>query len=463
MASLFWNLLALIGDICLISNFIYYMIRMRIEVLIKKIRGGLYMKEVRVKLQNKTTLELLEDASKGDVIRLDNLDEMQLDLSEVQARISEGTDIEYKKLLNKEIENLKAQNDLVLKAKASEFEIEKQREVSKREQEIIELKSLLDNNIKTKEIELKAQYEKQIVELMGRIEAIESKGQLLLENEKSKLEIEHNKEKQQLATKLEIQKQEIELLKDFKLKQSTKMVGENLEQHCEIMYNQYGRTAFPNAEFYKDNDAKTGSKGDFIYKEYDENGVLMISVMFEMKNEQDTTATKKKNKDFYKELDKDRREKDCEYAVLVSMLEQDNELFNDITKVWEFENMYVVRPQHFINIISLLRIGAVKSHKYRLELENAKNANIDILNFESNLNNFKTDFGRNYRLASERFQSAIEEIDKSILHLTKIKENLTRSEDNLRIANNKLDDLSVQKIAKNNPTITKMLQEDEKE
>lgn len=418
------------------------------------------MKEIKVKLIDKMTLELLEDASQGDYIKLDNLDDIQLDLSYIESRVQEASDSEYQKLLEKEIKNLQSQNDLIMKSREVELDSLKQQELAKKQQEIIELKSQLENGLKNKELEVKSQYEKQLIELESKLELVESQSKLVLENEKSKLEIEYNREKQELSNKLDMQKQEIDLLKDFKVKQSTKMVGEDLEQHCEIMYNQYGRTAFPNADFYKDNDARSGSKGDYIYKEYDEDGVLMLSIMFEMKNEQDTTATKKKNKDFFKELDKDRNEKNCEYAVLVSMLEQSNELYNDITRVWEYENMYVVRPQHFINIISLLRIGAVKSHQYKLELEKAKNTSIDILNFEDNLNNFKNDFGRNYRLASDKFKTAIEEIDKSIDHLNKIKNNLLGSENNLRIANNKLEDLSIKKIAKDNPTITEMLEKE---
>ena len=417
------------------------------------------MKEIKVKLLDKTTLELLEDATKGDQIKLDKLSDIQLDLSEIENKIQTGKDEQYQKLLEKELGNKEEQNLLKIKSLEVEINAKKQEELLKKEQEIDMLKTKLDNNIKTKELELKMAYDKKIYELEEKLQTVQSNNKLVLENEKNKLLLDSNKEKDSLNAKIIVQKQEIDMLKDFKLKQSTKMVGENLEQHCEIMYNQIGRTAFPNAEFYKDNDAKTGSKGDFIYKETDESGIELLSIMFEMKNEQDTTATKHKNKDFFKELDKDRKEKGCEYAVLVTMLEQDNELYNDITKVWEYENMYVVRPQHFISIINLLRIGAVKSYQYKLELEKVKNTNVDIMNFESNLEVFKNDFGRNYRLASDKFKTAIDEIDKSIDHLNKIKSNLLGSENNLRLANNKLEDLSLTKLGKDNPTINNLINE----
>jgi len=253
------------------------------------------------------------------------------------------------------------------------------------------------------------------------------------------------------------QEQEIDRLKDFKLKQNTKMLGENLEQHCEIMYNQYGRTAFPNAKFYKDNDAKSGSKGDYIYEEYDENDTLILSIMFEMKNEQVITATKHKNEDFFKKLDKDRETKGCEYAILVSMLEQNNELYNDITKVWDYDNMYVVRPQHFLTTINLLRIGCIKSHQYKIELESERNRSVDIKNFEANVELVKNAFGRNYKLADDKFNKAIEEIDKSIDLFNKIKNNLIMSGNNLRLANGKLEGLDIKKLSKGNETIQKLI------
>ena len=233
------------------------------------------------------------------------------------------------------------------------------------------------------------------------------------------------------------------------------MVGESLEQHCEIEFNKLRATGFRNAYFEKDNDARTGSKGDYIYREADEDGTEFISIMFEMKNEMDATATKKKNEDFFKELDKDRREKNCEYAVLVSMLESENELYNTgiVDVSYRYPKMYVIRPQFFIPIITLLRNAAQNSLEYRRELSVIKTQNIDISNFENDLNEFKDKFSRNYRLASEKFKKAIEEIDKTIDHLQKTKEALMSSENNLRLANNKAEDLSIKRLTRNNPTM----------
>ena len=233
------------------------------------------------------------------------------------------------------------------------------------------------------------------------------------------------------------------------------MVGESLEQHCEIEFNKLRATGFQNAYFEKDNDARTGSKGDYIYREADEDGTEFISIMFEMKNEMDATATKKKNEDFFKELDKDRREKNCEYAVLVSMLESENELYNTgiVDVSYRYPKMYVIRPQFFIPIITLLRNAAQNSLEYRKELSVIKAQNIDISNFENDLNEFKDKFSRNYRLASEKFKKAIEEIDKTIDHLQKTKEALMSSENNLRLANNKAEDLSIKRLTRNNPTM----------
>jgi hypothetical protein len=243
--------------------------------------------------------------------------------------------------------------------------------------------------------------------------------------------------------------------KDMKIKQSTKMLGETLEQHCEIEFNRLRATGFRYAYFEKDNDARTGSKGDYIFRESDESGCEFISIMFEMKNEADATATKKKNEDFLKELDRDRREKGCEYAVLVSMLESESELYNSgiVDMSHKYEKMYVIRPQFFIPIITLLRNAALNSLQYRRELTVIRNQNIDVSNFENSLEDFKEKFANNYRLASERFQKAIEEIDKTIEHLQKVKEDLTKSENNLRLANNKAQDLSVKRLTRNNPTM----------
>ena len=262
-------------------------------------------------------------------------------------------------------------------------------------------------------------------------------------------------------TELRLRDEEIERLKDFKARQSTKMVGESLEQHCQNQFNSLRMTAFPNAYFEKDNDARTGSKGDFIFREAADDGTEFISIMFEMKNEMDTTATKHKNEDFFRELDKDRREKNCEYAVLVSLLESDNELYNNgiVDVSYRYEKMYVIRPQFFIPMITLLRNAALNSLKYQRELAVVRNQQVDIIHFEENMNAFKDAFGRNYRIASEKFSKAIEEIDKTITHLQKTKEALLSSENNLRLANNKAEDLSIKKLTKNAPSVAAMFED----
>ncbi len=280
--------------------------------------------------------------------------------------------------------------------------------------------------------------------------------------EKSALEL-SLKDKYESAIKFK--DEEIERLKDMKMRLSTKMVGETLEQHCETEFNKLRPTAFQNAYFEKDNAVSkaSGSKGDYIYRENDENGNEIISIMFEMKNENETTATKHKNEHFFKELDKDRREKKCEFAVLVSMLEADNELYNngivDVSFQSGFEKMYVIRPQFFIPMITLLRNAALSSMQYKSELALVKNQNIDITHFEDKINAFKEGFARNYDLASRKFKTAIDEIDKTIDHLQKTKENLLRSEDNLRLANNKAEDLTIKRLTRGNPTMTEKFAE----
>lgn len=266
---------------------------------------------------------------------------------------------------------------------------------------------------------------------------------------------------EQYEEKLKTKEEQIEYYRDFKARQSTKMIGESLEQHCLSQFNSIRMAAFPSAYFEKDNDARAGSKGDFIFRDFSADGTEYISIMFEMKNEADTTATKHKNEDFFKELDKDRREKDCEYAVLVSLLETDNDFYNNgiVDVSYKFEKMYVIRPQFFIPIISLLRNAALNSLKYQQELQTVRNQQLDILHFEENMAAFKEGFSRNYRLASERFREAVDEIDKSITHLQKIKEALLSSENNLRLANNKAEDLSIKKLTKNAPSVRTMFDE----
>jgi len=241
---------------------------------------------------------------------------------------------------------------------------------------------------------------------------------------------------------------------------STKMIGESLEVHCENEFNKLRPLAFPKAKFGKDNQVSDpGSKGDYVYRELDDDGNEILSIMFEMKNEDDTTSTKKKNKDFFKELDKDRCEKNCEYAVLVSLLEKDNEYYDDIVTVHEYPNMYSIRPQHFITTIGFLRQGNMKSQELRYKIHVLNNQNIDVTNFENNMNAFKDAFGRNYNLASTQFTTAIDEIDKTIDHLNKVKDNLLKSDNNLRLANNKAADLSIKRLTANSPSVAKAFED----
>lgn len=351
-----------------------------------------------------------------------------------------------------EITNLK--NELKTKEEQTQSKVEKEYkdELNKKELEISELK----NKIKLQESKNELEIQKAITEKDKKISDLSS--ELVVKSKE--FELKQNSIKDSYESKLKDKDEQIAYYRDFKAKQSTKMIGESLEQHCSIEFNRL-RPLFKNAYFDKDNDARSGSKGDFIFRDYDDDGNEIVSIMFEMKNEADTTATKHKNEDFFKELDKDRKEKKCEYAVLVSLLEADNDYYNDgIVDVSHlYDKMYVIRPQFFIPLITLIRNLANKSLEYKKELEIIKNQNIDITHFEENINAFKEGFGRNYRLASERFAKAIEEIDKTIDHLQKTKEHLLKTDDNLRLANNKAEDLTIKKLAHNNPTITKMFEE----
>ncbi|MBD5502534.1 MAG: DUF2130 domain-containing protein [Lachnospiraceae bacterium] len=332
----------------------------------------------------------------------------------------------------------------------------KDTELLKREQEIEKLKAQISGKETEKKLavsEAVNEKDKEISEKIAQITELKSR----LSNKDSESELKQQSLQKEYETQLRLKDEQIEYYKDFKARQSTKMIGESLEQHCLTQFNTLRMTAFPNAYFEKDNDARSGSKGDFIFREAVE-GVEFISIMFEMKNEMDETATKHKNEDFLKELDKDRREKKCEYAVLVSLLEIDNELYNNgiVDVSYKYEKMYVVRPQFFIPIITLLRNAALNSLQYRQELEVAKHQQVDILHFEENMNAFKEGFARNYRLASDKFKTAIDEIDKTITHLQKTKEALLSSENNLRLANNKAEDLSIKKLTRNAPSVKAM-------
>ena len=337
------------------------------------------------------------------------------------------------------------------KLAAAEIEGRLKAQIAEQDKLIAELKAQAKSLETAKNMEKELEITKAVAEKERELGNLNT--QLMLQSKENQLEKQSLREKYEAELK---QKDEtIAFYKDFKAKQSTKMIGESLEQHCETEFNRIRTTAFPQAIFGKDNDAKTGSKGDYIYRETDEEGNEIISIMFEMKNENDETATKKKNEQFFKELDKDRREKNCEYAVLVSLLEADSDLYNNgiVDVSYAYPKMYVVRPQFFIPIVSLLRNAALNSLKYKQELAQMRAQNIDITHFEEDLDKFKTDFARNYELASRKFQTAIDEIDKTISHLQKTKEALLSSENNLRLANNKATDLTVKKLVRKNPTM----------
>lgn len=327
-------------------------------------------------------------------------------------------------------------------------------QLSERELEIASLKSKIESADTEKKLhvnEAVQNIEKERDALANELKLKETEKQLL---EKSLIE-QFNAELKTKDDIIRLREEEIAMRKDLKLKLSTKMLGETLEQHCENEFNKLRATAFPRAYFEKDNDSSSGSKGDFIYREMDEEGNEIVSIMFEMKNEGDTTATKKRNEDFFKELDKDRGEKNCEYAVLVSLLEPESELYNGgiVDVSYRHDKMYVVRPQFFIPMITLLRNAALNSLKYKQELALVRAQNIDVTNFENELNTFKDQFGRNIRLASDKFKSAIEEIDKSIKSLQKTKDALLGSENNLRLANEKAEEVTIKKLVRKNPTM----------
>lgn len=386
-------------------------------------------------------------------------------------------DREFDKELHDRLELLEKDKENAVKLAEANTKNALQAEVAKKNTELAELKAQRDALVG----ELKAEKDAEIARLQARVESAETEKKLAVTEAVVKVEKERDRlsgelknkdnEKQLIETSLKekfaaelktkddiirYKDEEIALRKDMKLRLSTKMIGETLEQHCETEFNKLRATAFQNAYFEKDNDSKTGSKGDYVYRESDPDSNEIISIMFEMKNEGDETATKHKNEDFLRELDKDRAEKKCEYAVLVSLLEAENELYNTgiVDVSHKYAKMYVVRPQFFIPIITLLRNAAMNSLKYKAELALVRNQNVDITNFEENMNNFKEGFSKNYELASRRFKTAIEEIDKTIDHLQKTKDALLSSENNLRLANNKAEDLTIKRLTRGNPTMT---------
>ena len=367
--------------------------------------------------------------------------------------------IQTKESLNKKIKDLEIENAF-LKNQNEKMSLEQKNVLSnlenKKNSEIQDLKNKVDNLNKEKEYEIKSAIsdkEKEILEL---------KSSLKIKDQEKELQNKTTEEKYQIILKQK--EQEIEFYKDLKTKMSTKLIGETLEQHCFNEFNKIRMQAYPYAKFDKDNEVskESGSKGDFIFRDYDETQTNeIVSIMFEMKNEMDTTATKHKNSDFFKELDKDRKEKKCEYAVLVSMLEPDNEFYNAgiVDVSYEYEKMFVVRPQCFLSIIALLSSANKNALNYKKELMAIKNQEVDVTNFENKLLDFQEKFGKNYDLASKKFINAIEEIDKTITHLNKIKDSLISAENNLRLANNKAQDLSIKNLTKDNPTMKNKFEE----
>ncbi|MCI8272661.1 MAG: DUF2130 domain-containing protein [Clostridia bacterium] len=409
----------------------------------------------------------------------------QIDETSYESILKQVRDDEFNKQINAREEQYKVEKANEIRLAEAHIREELQKQISDKEIELSNLKNQVTNIEEQTKNKLDKEYQErlnqkntEILELTNKLELNETNNKLeinkaLSEKEQkitklsSELELK-NKEyelkekniKESYDAQLKSKDEQIEYYKDFKAKQSTKMIGESLEQHCSDSFNSL-RPLFPNAYFEKDNDVRTGSKGDFIYRDYDEDGNEIVSIMFEMKNEADETATKHKNEDFFKELDKDRREKSCEYAVLVSLLEVDNDLYNNgiVDVSYKYDKMYVIRPQFFIPLITLIRNLSSKSLEYRKELELIKNQSIDITNFENRMEQFKNDFGRNYRLASEKFKKAIDEIDKSISSLQKTKEALLSSENNLRLANGKAEELTIKKLTRGNETMTKLFEE----
>jgi len=414
------------------------------------------MKTIKVSIQDENTLILQQDGQKGDLIDLKSIHETDIDKATIKSVVNSIKMDEFNAQLDKEKQNIEREKQLEARLKEQEIQERAKDALAKKEQEIAALNSKLESiaNQTEADVKLKALQDQQRIE--------EDYRQKLTDKEAEISDIRHKKELDEEKLKEQLRSSETALvsLKEMRSKMSTKMIGESLELHCENEFNRIRPFAFPNAEFTKDNKVSTtGSKGDYIYRENDENGNEILSIMFEMKNEDDHTATKHKNKDFFKELDKDRKEKGCEFAVLVSLLEKDNEYYDDIVTVHEYPNMYSIRPQHFITTIGFLRQGNMKSQELRKEIHVLNNQNIDVTNFENNMNAFKEAFGRNYNLASDQFTKAIDEIDKTIDHLNKVKDNLLKSDNNLRLANNKATDLSIKRLTSNSPSVAKAFDE----
>lgn len=415
--------------------------------LLAQIRGNEFEKEIHERLEREKAL--LTEKSKNDLqLQASQKDQEIRDLSQQLEQLKQVQNFDKQKALaekDSQIATLKAE----LEKLSDQNALKLQEALSDKDKEVQYLQAKLDKQALSHENEL----QKTLSSLEKERDAV--KTQLALQEKETELQL--SSVRNDYEAQLKAANEQVAFYKDFKAQQSTKAIGESLEVYAETEFNKVRSYAFPNAYFGKDNEVSKASKskGDFIFREKDENGIEILSIMFEMKNEADTTKTKHKNSDFYKELDKDRREKKCEYAVLVSMLEADNDYFNTgiVDVSHEYEKMYVVRPQFFIQLIGLLRNAALNSLKYKQELALVREQNIDITHFEEDLETFKSAFARNYELASRKFKTAIDEIDKTISHLQKTKDALLSSENNLRLANNKVEDMTIKKLTRKNPTM----------
>lgn len=423
--------------------------------ILKQIRDDQFEKELHDRLveaekQKQADIELAKANTQN--LMQQKLAEKDQELANLKAQAEKS---------NTELLNKKDAELAELKAQIDKADIERDLSVDRAVKEIEKQRDQLVNELKNREIEQKMV----LTEAVTAVEKERDNLNAKLQSTAHEMQTREVSLKERYENELRSKDEMIEYYKDMKLKLSTKMIGETLEQHCENEFNKLRATAFQNAYFEKDNDAKSGTKGDFVYRENDEADNEVISIMFEMKNEGDQTATKHKNEDFLQKLDKDRNEKKCEYAVLVSLLEAENDFYNTgiVDVSHKFPKMYVVRPQFFIPIITLLRNAALNSLKYKAELAMIRNQNVDITNFEDRVNNFKEGFARNYDLASRKFKTAIDEIDKTISHLQKTKDALLSSENNLRLANNKAEDLTIKRLTHGNPTMTNKFSQLEQE
>ena len=431
--------------------------------IVKQVRDNEFEKQLHERLElanqdKQKALELAEAKAAAELQKAASAKDTeiqalkaQLDAGDVQQQLAVKEALaaveKERDSLAGELEKAKQEKQSAVELTEAKLVAELQKTASAKDAEIQELKAKLERIEVSQKLaitEAVSAVEKERDDFRSGLEKAELEKQLAEKSLRDKYE-----------TQIKDRDDAIERLRDMKAKLSTKMVGETLEQHCEIEFNRIRATAFPRAYFEKDNDARTGSKGDFIFRDYDESGTEVVSIMFEMKNESDTTATKKKNEDFLKELDKDRTEKGCEYGILVSLLEPESDLYNTgiVDVSYRYPKMYVIRPQFFIQMITLLRDASLNALSYKNELALVKAQNIDITNFENELDAFKAAFGKNYELAARRFHSAIDEIDKSIDRLQKAKEALLGSERNLRLANDKAQDVTIKKLTRRNPTM----------